>query len=45
MKICYLNNDLNNKTGSGRFCLALVQSLNKLIPAFNYKVVTLRVYL
>ena len=41
MKICYLNNDLNSKTGSGRFCLALIQSLNKLMPNFDYKVVTL----
>lgn len=41
MKVCFLNNDLNNKTGSGRFCLALTQSLNRLAPDFNYRVVTL----
>jgi len=40
MKICYLNHDLNETTGAGRFCLALTAALKKLIPDFDYRVLT-----
>ncbi|MDP3800220.1 MAG: glycosyltransferase family 4 protein [bacterium] len=41
MKICFINNDLNDKTGSGRFCLALTRSLSRQIPNFVYEVMVL----
>ena len=41
MKICYLNNDFNEKTGSGRFCSSLIEALNKSAPDLQSKVVTL----
>ena len=41
MKICLLNNDFNNKTGSGRFCLSLVGALVRMDPDLDCKVMTL----
>lgn len=40
MNVCYLNHDLRNDTGAGRFCLELTNALKKLIPDFDYRVLT-----
>ncbi len=40
MRICYLNHDLSNKTGAGRFCLALTSSLKRIRPEHEYNVIT-----
>ena len=40
MKICYLNHNLDDNTGAGRFCLSLLKSLKKEIPSLEYRVLT-----
>ncbi len=40
MKICYLNHDLSDKTGAGRFYHSLISALEKIVPDFQYEVLT-----
>lgn len=40
MRICYLNNDISDKTGAGRFYNALIRAFKKTAPDFQYKVLT-----
>ncbi|MEK9174606.1 MAG: glycosyltransferase family 4 protein, partial [Patescibacteria group bacterium] len=40
MKVCYLNHDLKENTGAGRFCLSLIQQVKNLIPETEITVLT-----
>ena len=40
MKVCFLNHDLSDKTGAGRFCLSLVAAIKEIHPNVEYRVIT-----
>ncbi len=40
IKICFLNHDLNNRTGVGRFGISYLAALKKLVPDLEYQVLT-----
>jgi GxxExxY protein len=40
MRIYYLNHNLSERTGAGRFCLELLEALKKQIPDFEYRILT-----
>ncbi|MBI2454148.1 MAG: hypothetical protein HYV54_01050 [Parcubacteria group bacterium] len=41
MRICYLNHDLKENTGAGRFCLSLITEVKKIFPNTDITVLTL----
>lgn len=41
MKICYLNHDLKENTGAGRFCLFLIKEMRNILPESQITVLTL----
>ncbi len=40
MRICYLNHDLKNTTGAGRFCLFLIKEIKNILPEAEITVLT-----
>ena len=40
MKICYLNHDLRNNTGAGKFCWSFIQAVKAILPNCEIKILT-----
>lgn len=40
MKICFLNHDLSDKTGAGRFGLSLLNAMKKMVLDIQYRILT-----
>lgn len=40
MRVCYLNHDISDKTGAGRFFNSLIDAIKKTAPDFQYEILT-----